>query len=42
LATGAGKFKKTGYKNAEEASDAFMKLYERPVILDKKGNIIGY
>ena len=42
LATGAGKFKKSGYKNAQEASDAFMKLYERPVITDKKGNIIGY
>ena len=42
LATGAGKFKKAGYKNAREASDAFMKLYERPVITDKNGNIIGY
>lgn len=42
LATGAGKFKKSGYKNAQEASDAFMKIYERPVIKDKNGNIIGY
>lgn len=42
LATGAGKFKKSGYKDAHEASDAFMKLYERPVITDKNGNIIGY
>ncbi len=42
MATGAGKYKKTGYKTAEEAAEAFMKLYERPVILDKKGNVIGY
>lgn len=42
LATGAGKYKKTGYKSASEAADAFMKLYERPVILDKSGNVVGY
>ena len=42
LATSAGQFKKTGYKTAEEAARAFMRLYERPVILDKKGNVIGY
>lgn len=41
-ATGSKSFKRTGYKTAHEASDAFMKLYERPVIMDAKGNIIGY
>lgn len=40
--TNAGKFKRTGYKDAHEASDAWMRLYERPVIVDKAGNIIGY
>lgn len=41
-AMGSGKFKKSGYKTAEEASDAWMKQYERPVILDANGKIIGY
>ena len=42
LGTQAGKYKKAGYKNAEDAATAFMKTYERPVILDKNGKIIGY
>lgn len=42
LATYAGKYKKTGYKTPEDAADAFMKMYERPVILDNKGKVIGY
>jgi hypothetical protein len=41
LATGAGRYKKTGYKTARDAADAFMKLYERPVIM-KDGKIVGY
>lgn len=41
LATGAGRYKKTGYKTARDAADAFMKLYERPVIM-KDGEIVGY
>ena len=41
-AMGSGKFKKSGYKTAEEASDAWMKQYERPVILDANGKVIGY
>jgi len=40
-AAGSGSFKRTGYKTAHEASDAFMKLYERPVIM-KDGKVIGY
>lgn len=42
LGTSAGKYKKGGYKTAEDAATAFMKTYERPVILDKNGKIIGY
>lgn len=42
LGTYAGKYRKAGYKNAEDAATAFMKTYERPVILDKNGKIIGY
>lgn len=40
-ATNHGRFRKTGYKTPEEASDAFMKLYERPVIM-KDGKVVGY
>lgn len=40
-ATNAGKYKTAGYKTAKEAADAFMKLYERPVIM-KNGKIVGY
>jgi len=40
-AMNSGKFKKTGYKDAQEASNAWMKLYERPVII-KDGKVIGY
>ena len=40
-AMNSGKFKKTGYKNAQEASNAWMKLYERPVIV-KDGKVVGY
>lgn len=38
----SGSFKKTGYKSAQEASEAFQKLYERAVIKDKNGKVIGY
>lgn len=39
----SGVFKKTGYKSAQEASEAFQKLYERAVIRDKDtGKVIGY
>lgn len=40
--TYSGKYKKTGYKSPEEAAIAFMKMYERPVILDSQGKVIGY
>lgn len=40
-AMNAGKYKTAGYKNAKEAADAFMKLYERPVIMEN-GKIVGY
>lgn len=42
VATYAGKYKKSGYKTPEEAADAFMRYYERPVILDNFGKVIGY
>lgn len=42
LATNSGKYKKSGYNTPEDAATAFMKLYERPVILDKQGNVVGY
>jgi hypothetical protein len=32
----------TGYKTPEEATDAFLKYYERAVILNKAGKVIGY
>lgn len=38
----SGKYKKRGYKTPEEAAIAFMKMYERPVILNKNKQIIGY
>lgn len=38
----SGAFKKAGYKSAQEASEAFQKLYERAAIRDKNGRIIGY
>lgn len=38
----SGSYKKTGYKSPEEAAIAFMKLYERPVILDANKRVIGY
>ena len=41
-ATNAGKFKKKGYQSAVDAANAWMRLYERPVILDAKGNVVGY
>ena len=41
-ALGSGKFKKAGYKTAEEAADAWLKNYERAVILDSNGKVIGY
>ena len=41
-AMGSGKFKKSGYKTAEEAADAWLRNYERAVILDKAGKVIGY
>ena len=40
--TNAGKYKMSGYKDAAEAAYEFMKLYERPVILDKNGKVVGY
>ena len=40
--TNAGQFKRTGYKNAHEASDAWSHLYERAILKDKNGNIVGY
>jgi hypothetical protein len=42
LATNSGKYKRNGYGTPEDAADAFMKLYERPVIVDKQGKVIGY
>ena len=36
----AGKFKKSGYKSAQEASDAFLKLYERAIKKGTKGGDI--
>lgn len=41
LAMNHSKFKKSGYANAKDAADAFMKLYERPVIM-KDGKVVGY
>ncbi|WP_279148547.1 hypothetical protein [Segatella bryantii] len=38
----SGKYKTKGYTSTDEASDAWMKLYERPVILDSNGKVIGY
>lgn len=40
-AMNAGKYKTSGYKTAKDAADAFMKLYERPVIM-KNGKVVGY
>lgn len=40
-AMNAGKYKTSGYKTAKDAADAFMRLYERPVIM-KNGKIVGY
>lgn len=40
-AMNSGAFKKTGYKDTQEASNAFMRLYERPVIM-KDGKVVGY
>lgn len=40
--TNAGTFKRTGYKDVNEASDAWSHLYERAIIKDKNGNVIGY
>lgn len=40
--TYAGRYKKSGYKTPEEAAYQFMKLYERPVLLDEAGKIKGY
>ena len=38
-----GKYKKTGYATPAEAGKAFTRLYERPVIIDKKtGKVTGY
>ena len=42
VSTYAGKYKKSGYKTPEEATYAFMKYYERPVILDKNNKVVGY
>lgn len=42
LANNSGMFKRTGYKSPEEASDAFLRLYEVAYIKDKKGNIVGW
>lgn len=39
--TNAGKYKKGGYKTARDAADAFMRYYERPVIM-KDGKVVGY
>lgn len=41
-ATNSGRYKTKGYASTDEASDAWMKLYERPVILDSNGKVIGY
>ena len=41
-ATNSGRYKTKGYTSTDEASDAWMKLYERPVILDSNGKVIGY
>lgn len=41
-AMNAGKFKKKGYASATDAANAWMKFYERPVILDANGKLIGY
>ena len=41
-ATNSGRYKIKGYTSTDEASDAWMKLYERPVILDSNGKVIGY
>lgn len=41
-AMNSGKYKTKGYASTDEASDAWMKLYERPVILDSNGKVIGY
>ena len=40
-AMNAGKYKTSGYKTAKDAADAFMRLYERPVIM-KNGKVVGY
>lgn len=42
IAYKSGQFKRTGYRNAQEASDAFMQLYERPAIYDKSGKFTGW
>ena len=43
LGTYSGKYRKTGYASAEEAGRDFMRMYERPVILDPKTKkVIGY
>lgn len=43
LGTYSGRYRKTGYTSAEEAGRDFMRMYERPVILDPKTKkVIGY
>lgn len=42
LGTYAGRYRKSGYMSAAEAAKDFMKMYERPVILDSAGKVIGY
>lgn len=39
--TNAGRYKKAGYGSASDAGDAFMRLYERPVIMEN-GKVVGY
>lgn len=42
LTTYNGRYRMSGYKSASDAADAFTRFYERPVILNDSGKVIGY